>query len=95
MKKFDEKFMWSLSAETIRHYTEETLVHRIQENPEQVKMLSIILEDVFEKSNRMLCRDRRVTIINCGEVPDDILQYLKIKGFMAIRYKSGGIIIQW
>lgn len=95
MRKFDEKFMWYLSAETIRHYTEETLIHKIQENPEQVKMLSTILEAVFRKSNNNVCQEKRILTINCGEVPDDIYQYLRIKGFMVIRCISGNITIQW
>jgi len=94
MKKFDEKFMWSLSAETIRHYTEETLAHKIQENPEQVKILSTILEAVFKKSNNMSCQERHILIDD--KTPDDIFQYLNIKGFIVTKSgKSDEIVIQW
>jgi hypothetical protein len=95
MKKFDEKFIWSLSAETIRHYTEETLVHKIQENPEHVKMLSEIMEAVFRRANDKSRPERQIEMEISKMGSGWIYQYLKIKGFEVVQLADYRIIVRW
>ena len=92
MKKFDENFMWSISADALRHFSEESLIHKIQESPEEVQKLKSILEMVFKQAHNMIGNE--CYIVYRDEITLNIVSYLRIKG-MDVSFHSGETLIKW
>ena len=91
MKKFDERFMQTLSADSLRHYSEEYLLNKIYEDKNELEILTIILRSAFECA----INSGGVSIEIPGKISDYIKGYLKTKGLKLTYSYTDRYVISW